>query len=87
MAETDSPCRFKSWIKTISPSLTTCAFPSFFEAAGGTLRPSPSSGGMPPDDGAPALKTGEFSNGTSGEYYSGINNHNEINGSSWRGWT
>jgi hypothetical protein len=29
MAETDSPCRFKSRIKTISPSLTTGAFPSF----------------------------------------------------------
>src|SRR5947209_3491018 len=27
MAETVSPCRFKSWIKTISPSVTTCASP------------------------------------------------------------
>jgi hypothetical protein len=24
MAETVSPCRFKSWIKTNSPSVTTC---------------------------------------------------------------
>src|SRR4051794_3563361 len=29
MAETVSPCRFKSWIKTISPSVTTCASPPF----------------------------------------------------------
>src|SRR4051795_902241 len=32
MAETVSPCRFKSWIKTISPSVTTCASPPFVGA-------------------------------------------------------
>src|SRR3954466_8979206 len=32
MAETESPCRFKSWIKTISPSVTTCAPPPFVGA-------------------------------------------------------
>ena len=32
MAETVSPCRFRSWIKTISPSVTTCAPPPFVGA-------------------------------------------------------
>ncbi len=57
-----SPCRFKSWIMTISPSLTTCTLSrSSSGRSGGRSRPPPAFGGMPPRAGAPALRTGEFS--------------------------
>src|SRR4051795_6344769 len=41
MAETVSPCRFKSWIKTISPSVTTCAPLRLLGRAGGAWPLSP----------------------------------------------
>src|SRR3954470_18131777 len=41
MAETVSPCRFKSWIKTISPSVTTCTPLRLLGRAGGAWPLSP----------------------------------------------
>ena len=47
MAETVSPCRFKSWIKTISPSVTTCTPLPFVGAKVGMS--AASFRGMPPE--------------------------------------
>src|SRR4051812_20654833 len=68
MAETVSPCRFRSWIKTISPRVITCLPLGLPGRAGGACRPPPVRGrdahaGIDPA----ALRPGEFSVGTSGE--------------------
>ena len=64
MAETLSPCRFKSWIKTISPSVITC-LPLPFGAKVGVSAAADLRGHAPQL--ARGAQTGEFSNGTFGE--------------------
>jgi transposase len=49
MAETESPCRFKSWIKTISPNVTTCTPPPFDGARVGSAGGREHRGACPPD--------------------------------------
>ena len=68
MAETDSPCRFKSWIKTISPSVTTCSPPPFDgNTVGLEAAISIRGHACPRMLSFVALTAGEFSFGTSGE--------------------
>ena len=60
MAETLSPCRFKSWIKTISPSVITCLPLPFGASRWGVSAAADLRGACPPQIGPTALKLGNF---------------------------
>jgi hypothetical protein len=60
MADTLSPCRFKSWIKTISPSVITCLPLPFRACRWGVSAAAVLRGACPPQNSAPALRLGTF---------------------------